>query len=169
MITVSAFLNNKSGAELQDDFCIFCAIVDGSARSYSVWQSDSHMAFLSIYPNTRGVTVVIPKKHYDSDAFSMSDEDLSQLVCAAKETSKILLRIPGVGRVAMALEGFGVNHVHAKLYPLHGTDLKEWKEIPSKVNNYFETYQGYITTNDGPLADDKDLAELSNFLTKHRE
>ncbi len=48
--------------------CIFCQIVEGKAPCHKVWEDEHHLAFLSIFPNTDGFTVVIPKKHYPSYA-----------------------------------------------------------------------------------------------------
>ena len=44
----------------------------------------------------------------------------------------------------------GVNHLHAKLFPLHGTShVKEtWQAINSEKNEYFDRYQGSISTHD---------------------
>ena len=44
-------------------------------------------------------------------------------MAAAKKVAKILERGLSVKRVAMVMEGMGINHAHIKLYPLHG--LKE--------------------------------------------
>lgn len=51
--------------------CIFCQIVEGKAPCHKVWEDEHHLAFLSIFPNTDGFTVVIPKKHYPSYAFDL--------------------------------------------------------------------------------------------------
>ncbi len=41
--------------------CIFCQIVEGKAPCHKVWEDEHHLAFLSIFPNTDGFTVVIRK------------------------------------------------------------------------------------------------------------
>ncbi|WP_197734991.1 HIT family protein [Photobacterium damselae] len=41
--------------------CVFCEIVKGKLPCHKVWEDDKHLAFLSIYPNTKGFTVVILK------------------------------------------------------------------------------------------------------------
>ena len=64
--------------------CIFCQIVNGLTPCYKVWEDDYHLAFLSIFPNTDGVTVVIPKKHYPSYAFNLPEAVLIRLILAAK-------------------------------------------------------------------------------------
>ena len=46
--------------------CIFCAIAQGASLAHMIWQDEKYMAFLSIFPNTKGFTVVIPKAHQPS-------------------------------------------------------------------------------------------------------
>jgi diadenosine tetraphosphate (Ap4A) HIT family hydrolase len=146
--------------------CIFCKIVRGEDPSHKIWEDENFLAFLSIFPNTEGTTVVIPKVHYTSYAFDLSDEVLSGLMLATKKVAKLLdSKIKDVGRTAMVFEGFGIDHIHAKLFPMHGTaDMKEWKVIESKVNKYFDRYEGYISSHDYKRADDAKLAELAKKI-----
>lgn len=131
-----------------------------------VWEDDTHLAFLSIFPNTEGVTVVIPKAHHASYAFSLPDEVLSALVLATKKVAQLLdAKLPDVGRTAMVFEGYGVDHVHAKLFPMHGTaDMETWQPIESPVETYFDQYPGYISSHDHVRADDAALAALAKKL-----
>ena len=39
--------------------CIFCDIVAGKAPVIKIWEDEHYLAFLSIFPNTDGFTVVI--------------------------------------------------------------------------------------------------------------
>lgn len=119
--------------------CIFCEIVAGKAPSHKIWEDEKHIAFLSIFPNTEGFSVVTTKKHYPSYAFDLPQEVLKELVTAAKEVGKLLDRkLNDVGRTAMIFEGFGIDHVHAKLFPLHGTKMKKRKPFVSNVDKFFE-------------------------------
>ncbi len=105
--------------------CIFCKIVEGEAPSHKIWEDENYLAFLSIFPNTEGTTVVIPKKHYGSYPFDLPDNVLSDLILATKKVAKLLdSKLDDVGRTAMVFEGFGVDHVHSKLFPMHGTKMK---------------------------------------------
>lgn len=147
--------------------CIFCKIVAGESPSYKVWEDENHIAFLSIFPNTEGVTVVIPKQHYPSYAFDLPEEVFIDLVLAAKKVAKLLdSKLEDVGRTAMVFEGFGVDHIHAKLFPMHGTKMESWKPIKSDINKYFEKYEGYISSHDADRADDEKLAELAKKLSE---
>lgn len=102
--------------------CVFCAIAAGDGPCHKVWEDEGHLAFLSIFPNTDGFTVVIPRQHYSSYAFDLEDTVLFELVVAAKRVGLLIDRtLQRVGRTGMIFEGFGVDHVHAKLFPMHGT------------------------------------------------
>jgi diadenosine tetraphosphate (Ap4A) HIT family hydrolase len=143
--------------------CIFCKIVRGEAPSHKIWEDEKHLAFLDIFPNTKGETLVITKEHNDSYAFDLPDEILSGLTLAAKKVGKLLdSKLENVGRTAMVYEGFGVNHIHAKLFPMHGTAQKDWKPINSdNIPKYFEKYEGCISTHMYKRGDDKKLLELA--------
>ena len=148
------------------DECIFCKIVKGEAPSHRVWEDEKHLAFLSIFPNTEGFSVVITKEHHPSYAFDMPDDVLSGLVLAAKKVGRMIdEKCEDVGRTGLICEGFGVDHAHSKLFPMHGTaNLRRWWPIKSKVNKYFKKYEGYISSHDYKRADDSELAVLAKKI-----
>lgn len=147
--------------------CIFCKIVSGESSSFKVWEDEKHLAFLSIFPNTEGVTVVIPKKHYPSYVFDLPEDVMIDLILAAKKVAKILdAKLEDVGRSAMVFEGFGVDHIHAKLFPMHGTRMENWKPINSGINKFFKKYEGYISSHDADKADDQMLEELAKKISE---
>lgn len=151
--------------------CVFCGIVKGSMQTPGIfWENKDFMAFLSIFPNTRGAAIVIPKKHYPSDVLGLPDDILKKIILAAKEVSEILIsKLPNVGRVGLVMEGTGVDHAHIKLYPMHGTGhMKKgiWKQYISHKNDYYEKYEGFVCSNDGPREDDKKIKKLADRLKK---
>ena len=146
--------------------CIFCQIIAGESPSYTIWEDEKHIAFLSIFPNTEGVTVVIPKKHYTSYLFDLDDSVITELVLAAKQVGKLLdAKLEDVGRTGMIFEGFGVDHIHAKLFPMHGTKQENWTAINSSVDKYFEHYEGYLSSHDYKRASDDTLQVTAKKLT----
>jgi len=147
--------------------CIFCEIVEGKAPCHKIWEDKNHMAFLSIFPNTEGFTVVIPKKHYSGYAFEAPDRVLQDLIVASKKVARLLdANLTDVARTGLIFEGYGVDHLHAKLFPMHGTALKNWKPIHGKFKKYFKKYEGYISSNDYDREDDEKLAKLAKKLTE---
>lgn len=149
--------------------CIFCKIINKESPAHVIWEDDKHIAFLSIFPNTEGTTVVIPKKHYSSYLFDLPDDVISDLILAAKKVAKLLdSKLEDVGRSAMVFEGFGVDHIHAKLFPMHGTAyMPEWKPINSNIDKYFDKYEGYISSHDYKREDDEKLAKLAEKIKNY--
>ena len=145
------------------DNCIFCKIEKGEFDSAKIWEDDNFFAILDLNPNTKGMSLVLPKKHYESYVFSMPDEVYEKFMLASKKVANILEKSLGVKRVAMVMEGMGVNHAHVKLYPMYGLD-DEFKEIWAKEQAFFAKYPGYITTVLGPRADIHNLKKLAEEI-----
>jgi histidine triad (HIT) family protein len=145
--------------------CIFCKIVRGEAPAAKIWEDEKHLAFLSIFPNTEGFSVVITKDHYGSYVRDLPEEVSSGLMSATKKVCKLLDNaFDDVGRTGVMFEGFGVDHMHVKLFPMHGTKTDEWKQHVSHASKYFEQYEGYISSHDSARADDAKLAELAKKI-----
>jgi diadenosine tetraphosphate (Ap4A) HIT family hydrolase len=142
--------------------CIFCAIALGHAPCHEIWEDEKHLAFLSIFPNTEGFSVLITKRHHPGYAFELPDHVLAGLVLAAKRVGRLLDRKLGdVGRTGLILEGFAVDHAHAKLFPMHGTRMPQWRPLSRPADKYFERYEGYISSHDYSREGDDRLAELA--------
>ena len=150
------------------DNCIFCKIIKSELESIKIWEDDDFMAILDINPNTKGVTLVIPKKHYDSYAFDMPDEDYAKLMIASKRVTKIIEKGLKVKRVAMVMEGLGINHVHIKLYPVHGLDEK-FQEMWGKDKIFFDKYEGYISTQIGPKVTFEELKKIAEEIKENNK
>jgi diadenosine tetraphosphate (Ap4A) HIT family hydrolase len=154
---------------MYDPNCLFCKFAKGEIPCHKIWEDKKHLAFLTIFPNTEGFTVVATKDHLPSDAFTNSDAVLSELVVATKKVANLLKKAyPDVGRVGMFLEGFGVDHLHSKLFPMHGTgDMKKWAMIESDMPNvFFDRYPGYLSSHNGARMDDKKLAQIAEKIKK---
>lgn len=148
-----------------ENSCIFCKIIAGQVPCAKIWEDDDFLAILDAFPNTRGMTLVLPKKHYNSDAFLMPENDYQKLMSISKKVANLLKKSLKVNRVALVMEGMGVNHVHIKLYPLYGIE-EEFKEIWAKEQVFFEKYQGYLSTQLGPKANLEELKKIAETITK---
>ena len=150
---------------VKNDNCIFCKISNGELLSHKIWENDKYLAILSIFPNTEGFSVVLTKDHQPSYIFDLPEEVLVGLVKAAKQVAKLLdEKLDDVGRTGMIFEGFGIDHAHVKLFPMHGTKMNEWKPLKSNVDKYFENYEGYISSHDYKRVDDKTLSALAKKI-----
>jgi diadenosine tetraphosphate (Ap4A) HIT family hydrolase len=144
------------------DSCIFCKIARGEIDSAKIWQDDEFFAILDLNPNTKGMSLVLPKEHFDSFVFNMPDDIYKRFMAASKNVAKLLEKALGTKRVAMVMEGMGVNHAHIKLYPMYGAD--DFKQIMAPDRVFFKKYPGYITTIMGKQADLKDLKKLAEEI-----
>jgi len=64
-----------------------------------------------------------------------------------------------VQRVALVVEGTGINHAHIKLYPMHGL-AGEFEQVLAPERVYYDKYPGFIDTRLGHKADDNDLEKI---------
>ncbi|MEX2017172.1 MAG: HIT family protein [Candidatus Pacearchaeota archaeon] len=123
--------------------CVFCRIVQGEIPAEKIWEDEKHFAFLDLNPINPGHTLLLPKKHTDY-IFDLNDKEYQELMLNAKKIAKILKEKLLPKRVGIAVEGFGVSHVHIHLVPLNkgnelnperakNMDSKELKKIADKI------------------------------------
>ena len=98
--------------------CIFCKIVGGSEPAHKIWESDDFVAFLSIHPCNPGHACLIPKLHVDY-VFDLEEPLYTGIFQAAGQLSGPIKRATEAKRLGIAVEGFGVQHVHLHLVPLY--------------------------------------------------
>lgn len=70
--------------------CIFCKIAKGEISAAKIYEDKNHVAILDLNPNTKGMTLVIPKKHFDSYIFEMPEKEYKKLMTAAKKVGLLL-------------------------------------------------------------------------------
>jgi diadenosine tetraphosphate (Ap4A) HIT family hydrolase len=138
---------------------IFDKILTGTIKSRIIWEDQKHVAFLTPFPNTPGLTVVIPRINHGDNIFSLNDSEYHELLDATRKVAKLLEKALDVERVALVFEGTGVAHVHAKLFPLYGS-LASQTDVWSDHTEFVEEYRGYITTLEGPKMDGARLDEI---------
>ena len=99
--------------------CLFCKIVAGEIPCHKVWEDENHFAFLDISPIREGHTLVIPKAHAPY-VFDLNQDAYNALMRAVKTVATKLKQVFAVPRIAVAVEGFAVDHVHVHLVPVTG-------------------------------------------------
>jgi diadenosine tetraphosphate (Ap4A) HIT family hydrolase len=142
---------------------IFDKIVAKELPARIIWEDNDYMAFLTPFPNTPGVAVIIPKTNPGDYLFDLDDKLIAGFNSAAKKVAKLLEKALGVKRVAMVVEGTGVAYVHIKLYPLHG-GLGERTDVWSSHQEFYPEYVGYLTTVEGPKMDDQELDRIQQKI-----
>ena len=100
--------------------CVFCKIVNGEIDSVKIWENNEFLAILDIAPVVKGMTIIMPKKHYSSQIFEMPEQAYKNFLLAAQKTANLLKQKFNAKRVFMVVEGLDVDHAHIKLYPVQG-------------------------------------------------
>ncbi|XP_074552015.1 uncharacterized protein LOC141809095 [Halichoeres trimaculatus] len=145
---------------------IFSRIVRGEQQQWRVWEDDKHVAFLTPYPNTPGLTVVVPRKPLSSDIFRLEEADYKALILATYKVAHLVEKGMKARGVALIFEGFEIDYAHAKLIPLvPAPDGTKPAELRPEV---FVNYPGFVSSLDGPAADPEALKKIHTEMTQCR-
>jgi len=119
---------------------IFTKIIQGEIPCYKIYEDDKTLAFLDIHPESKGHTLVIPKKEVDK-IYDLEDEDYEALMSTVKKLSKHMEQKLGA-RTLWKVIGTDVPHAHVHLLPYdetweHGRTLdltpEEFEQIRAKL------------------------------------
>jgi histidine triad (HIT) family protein len=146
--------------------CPYCEIAKGLQPCHKIWEDDDFLAFLSIFPNTDGFTILITKEHYPAYIFDLPDDFLNKFIIASKTVAKLLdSKLDDAGRCGLILEPIGVDHAHVKLIPMHGTkNINKWKPSAAFLDKYFKKYEGYLSSHESTRKDDKELEKIAKKI-----
>lgn len=107
----------------QNNRTLFSKIIDGEIPCHKIFEDNEFFAFMDINPVNPGHTLLIPRLPVD-DVFDLDDELFSKLFLTAKKLAEPIRKATGCKRVAIAVEGFHVPHVHVHLVPVNaGNEL----------------------------------------------
>ncbi len=106
--------------------CIFCRIVAGELKAYTIHEDESVLAFLDIHPSSRGHALVIPKAHAERLDL-LDDRDVGPLFSGVKRVMRLLeeaLQPEGlnIGWNHGWAAGQRVNHLHVHVIPRYAGD-----------------------------------------------
>lgn len=105
-----------------EDNCVFCDIVTRRSPAWIVYEDPNTMAFLDIFPFTRGHLLVIPKRH-GARLTDLPFEDQMSLIRSLDEVCRRVERLTLDYNVALnagAKAGQIVFHVHFHVIPRYG-------------------------------------------------
>ncbi len=113
--------------------CLFCNFANKEKDCFKVWEDDLFIAFLVIHPINSGHTLIVPKKHF-TDVFEMDESTYNKIFDVARFLAPKMKKAFEAPRVGLAIEGFGVEHVHIHLVPVYnGNELNPERAKESSV------------------------------------
>ena len=103
------------------DDCIFCQIATGDAPAHLVAEDDGALAFLDIFPQAEGHTLVIPREHC-ANIFEIDDAAIQATAALARRVAEAVraeLEPDGLAvyQANGAAAGQTVWHYHVHLIP----------------------------------------------------
>ena len=105
--------------------CIFCKIAKKEISSKIVTETENSIAFLDVFPLSRGHTLIIPKHHYEKVQDITVDDNTDLFETLRKVVSKVD-KITGSTLLAIhngKESGQEIPHVHVHLIPRQPDDL----------------------------------------------
>lgn len=100
---------------------IFSKIISGELPSHKIAENDEFLAFLDIFPNHEGHTLVIPKKEVDY-LFDLDEETYRRLFDFVRTLEPAIKKAVPCLRVGVAVVGLEVPHVHVHIIPLNSME-----------------------------------------------
>ena len=125
---------------------IFTKIIKGEIPSYKVAENDHYFAFLDINPNSKGHTLVVPKKE-DDRLFDLSEAEYLSLMKFSYKVAKAIAKAVPCERVGMSVIGLEVPHVHVHLIPLHSMADANFSKTEKLSPELFQEIANEISRN----------------------
>jgi histidine triad (HIT) family protein len=133
-----------------DENNIFAKILRGEAPSARVFEDDHVLAFMDVFPQSRGHTLVIPKQGRARNILEVEPEVLATLILGVQRVTRAV-------RAALKPDGIIVSQFNGApsgqtIYHLHFHIIPRWHDVPLR---------GHAQ---GAMADPAELAELAKQI-----
>jgi len=99
------------------DDCIFCKLAKKELPAHTVWESDSMLAFLDLFPIQPGHVLVIPKRHAP-DVFQLDEPTYLDLMRTARRVASAVNAAEKPARMGLLVAGWDVPHAHVHVVPM---------------------------------------------------
>jgi histidine triad (HIT) family protein len=100
---------------------LFSRIIAGEIPSYKIAEDEQFYAFLDIFPQRPGHTLIVPKNETDK-FFDLPADYLQAILLFAQPVARAIERAFACNRCALAVMGIEVPHAHLHLVPLDSAD-----------------------------------------------
>ena len=106
--------------------CIFCKIISGEIPHFTVYEDEYVLAFLDVFPCSKGHTVVVPKEHVET-IWNMSNETFQLIAgglraAAGRIEARLKPDAMNIGINNGKAAGQAVPHVHWHIIPRYEGD-----------------------------------------------
>lgn len=114
---------------------IFTKIIKGEIPAHKIYEDEHCIAILDIHPQAEGHSLIIPKQQIDH-IWDLPDDIYHHLWDVAKTIETKVKQVFNPPRVGIAVEGFGVPHVHIHIIPLYSVeDFKRSQDVSAEPDH----------------------------------
>ena len=125
---------------------LFTKIIQWDIPSYKIYEDEFVYAFLDIFPQKPGHTLIVPK--CEVNHFSEVPEPYySAIFTAAKHISPAIQDATGCERVCMTILGYEIPHCHCHLIPTEQESDMHFADVPQALNKDLSAMQKRIIEN----------------------
>ncbi len=113
------------------DECVFCKIVMREMPAKIVHEDSDCMAFLDINPRSKGMCIVVPKKHFTNfdQNFELASKIFDKALIVAEKIKKSLEPMS----VALSIMQAQVSHFHVRVYPVYKDQIPLIENKPIEI------------------------------------
>ena len=113
---------------------IFSQIISGEIPCYKIAEDDNHIAFLDIFPISKGHILVVPKKETDY-IFDLNSKAYSDLWLFAKKVAIAQKKVIKCNRIGVSVVGLEVPHAHIHLIPINNISDMDFSKPKLKLSS----------------------------------
>lgn len=95
---------------------LFSQIIAGDIPAFTLYEDDLVYAFLDIFPQQSGHTLLVPKREVDHFS-DLTLEECNAMFSAAQKLSKAIKKATNCNRVCASFVGYEIPHCHWHLVP----------------------------------------------------
>lgn len=111
--------------------CIFCNIAEGKIPAKVVQEDEFTICFLDIRPRSKGMTIVIPKQHFENFGENQNlATKVFESACKIAERIKNALQAKAISICLMPAE---IRHFHIRVYPYYEDEVPLIEVQPKEV------------------------------------
>jgi histidine triad (HIT) family protein len=111
--------------------CIFCKIARKEIPSEIVYEDENFIAFLDIHPRSKGMTLIVPKKHIKSFE---EDENLSkEMFYIAVKIAEGIKKVLSPIAISIAYMPSQIEHLNLRIYPYFENEIPLVENKPIEI------------------------------------
>jgi histidine triad (HIT) family protein len=111
--------------------CIFCKIARKEMPSEIIYEDENFITFLDIHPRSKGMTLVVPKRHIKS-----FEEDVNiskEMFFIAIKTSEAIKKALSPIAISIAYMPSQIEHLHLRIYPYFENEIPLIENKPIEI------------------------------------